>query len=409
MLYLIRGIFLTLVAIVAFAYSMQAANSAVNQNSLLVYYIMIGGVVAAFGVIAIDSAFQRKNLTALSGVIFGLLVGVLAALCVGYMVDQVANVFLLREPSGPSLVYPSGSEMIPAPLVPPPPPATGPQTLPTHRPGSPYLALEDQNVSYNKMILNLIQGLKLLIGLIITYVNISFILQTKDDFRFIIPYVEFARATKGPRPMVLDTSVIIDGRIADMATTGIFESPLIVPRFVLNELQTIADSGDHLKRRRGRRGLDVLEKLKQLPKLELRFWDGTLTNVPEGEGVDQKLVALAKQENGRLVTNDFNLNKIAGLRGVDVVNINSIADTLKPVVLPGESMKVRVVKPGENSGQGVGYLEDGTMVVVEGARDRVGVEVELTVTNVIQNPAGKMIFGRVDGGSRGPRPGGTAT
>jgi len=191
--------------------------------------------------------------------------------------------------------------------------------------------------------------------------------------------------------------VVIDGRIVEMAATGLFESPLVVPRFVLNELQTIADSGDRLKRSRGRRGLEVLEKLKATSKLELRFWDGTLTNSPETDGVDQKLVLLAQQENGRIMTNDFNLNKIASLRGIVVININLRADGLKRVGLPGESMKVRIVKPGEGATQGVGYLEDGTMVVVEGARDKVGQEVDLVVTNALQTAAGKMIFGRVEG------------
>jgi uncharacterized protein YacL len=194
--------------------------------------------------------------------------------------------------------------------------------------------------------------------------------------------------------MLLDTSVIIDGRIAEMAVTGIFEAPLVVPRFVLNELQTIADSGDRLKRSRGRRGLDILEKLKAMPNLELRFWDGTLANALEAEGVDQKLVLLAQQEGGRIVTNDYNLNKVASLRGVSVINLNSIAEALKPVALPGETMKVRVVKHGEGPTQGVGYLEDGTMVVIEGARDKINQEVELIVTNALQTAAGKMIFGR---------------
>ena len=238
----------------------------------------------------------------------------------------------------------------------------------------------------------------------VVYISVSFILQTKDDFRFIIPYVEFSRATRGPRPLIVDTSVIIDGRIVEVASTGVFESPLLVPRFVLNELQTIADSGDRLKRSRGRRGLEVLEKLKAMPKIELRFWDGTLTASPDTEGVDQKLVALAQQENARIMTNDFNLNKVAGLRGITVININSIADALKPVVLPGETMKVRVVKPGEGPTQGVGYLEDGTMVVVEGARDKVGAEVELVVTNALQTAAGKMIFGRTDTAGHVPAP-----
>ena len=142
--------------------------------------------------------------------------------------------------------------------------------------------------AYNTDMHNLIEGMKLLLGLMVTYLTVSFILQTKDDFRFIIPYVEFTRATKGPRPLLLDTSVIIDGRIADMATTGIFESRMLVPRFVLNELQTIADSGDRLKRSRGRRGLDVLKRLQDNPKIELHIWDGSLTTIPETEGVRSK-------------------------------------------------------------------------------------------------------------------------
>ncbi len=250
--------------------------------------------------------------------------------------------------------------------------------------------------AFNATMHSVLQGAKLLMGLIVTYITVSFILQTKDDFRFIVPYVEFQRATKGPRPVILDTSVIIDGRIADVAASGVFESRIIVPRFVLTELQAVADSGDRLKRSRGRRGLEVLQRLQAMPKLELHIWDGTLANAPESQGVDEKLVALAQQEHGRIVTNDFNLNKIAQLRGVDVININSIADALKPVVLPGEHMRVRIVKPGESQGQGVGYLEDGTMVVVEGARDKIGAEIQITVTNALQTAAGKMIFGRVD-------------
>ncbi len=245
------------------------------------------------------------------------------------------------------------------------------------------------------------EGIKLLLGLMTCYLTISFIMQTKDDFRFIIPYVEFTRATKGPRPMILDTSVIIDGRIADMARTGIFESRILVPRFVLNELQTIADSGDKLKRMRGKRGLDVLKTLREMPKIDFHIWEGTLANVNESDGVDQKLVAMGQQENARVVTNDSNLNKIAQLRGVDVININALTDAVKPVVLPGEPMRIRIVKAGESPGQGVGYLDDGTMVVVEGARERVGQEIDILVTNMHQTAAGKMIFGRVEsvGGS----------
>jgi uncharacterized protein YacL len=192
--------------------------------------------------------------------------------------------------------------------------------------------------------------------------------------------------------------VIIDGRIADIANTRILEAELIVPRFVLNELQTIADSSDKLKRSRGRRGLDMLNKLQLNENVDIRILETTPERSAPDAGVDEMLVDLALQlGGGKVVTNDYNLNKIAQFRGVTVININDLANALKPVVLPGESLVVKVIKPGEEMGQGVGYLDDGTMVVAEGARDRVGEVVELTVTSVLQTSAGRMIFGRLDG------------
>jgi uncharacterized protein YacL len=238
--------------------------------------------------------------------------------------------------------------------------------------------------------------LKLAIGVICCYLAVSFILQTKDDVRFVIPYVEFAKETKGSKPMVLDTSVIIDGRIADIASTRIIESELIVPRFVLHELQKIADSSDKLKRTRGRRGLDMLNKLQVNEHVEIRILDVAPERSAPDAGVDEMLVDLALQLGGNVVTNDYNLNKIAQLRGACVININDLANALKPVVLPRESLAVKVIKPGEEAGQGVGYLDDGTMVVAEGGRDRIGEIVELTVTSVLQTSAGRMIFGRLD-------------
>src|SRR5262249_39175434 len=162
-----------------------------------------------------------------------------------------------------------------------------------------------------------------------------------------------------------DTSVLIDGRIIDVVATGIMESQLIVPQFVIDELQLIADSGDKLKRNRGRRGLDIMQKLRATPHADVAMYDASVREAPRIEGVDQKLVHLAQDMNARILTNDFNLNKVAQLRGVDVININDLASALKPVVLPGEKMTVRLIKPGDEPGQGVGYLEDGTMVVVE--------------------------------------------
>ncbi len=233
--------------------------------------------------------------------------------------------------------------------------------------------------------------------LCLCYLCISIVIRTKDDFRFLVPYVEFTRQTRGLRPLVLDTSVIIDGRIADIAETKLFDAPLIVPRFVLNELQLVADSADKVKRNRGRRGLDMLNKLQHSPAVEVTIDDTPPPGVEERTEVDQKLVAFSKNCDGRLVTNDFNLNKVASLRGVDVVNINDLANALKTVTLPGEAMTVKVLRLGEDPNQGVGYLEDGTMVVIEGANDKIGRTITFAVTSALQTSAGRMIFGKYEG------------
>jgi uncharacterized protein YacL len=243
------------------------------------------------------------------------------------------------------------------------------------------------------------QVLRLLTILICCYVSVSTLLQTKDEFRFIIPYVEFSKQVKGAKPLLLDTSVIIDGRIADLCETRIIDSRLIVPRFVLQELQAIADSSDKLRRNRGRRGLDVLKRMQSNPKVELQMHEAKLPELRDVHKVDERLVALAQSLGARVMTNDFNLNKIAQLQGVDVINLNEVANSLKSVALPGEALVVRLVKPGDQLGQGVGYLDDGTMVVVEQGRSSLGQEVTITVTSVLQTPAGRMIFGRMEGRS----------
>jgi uncharacterized protein YacL len=256
-----------------------------------------------------------------------------------------------------------------------------------------YMALEPFLEGYDKIGL---QGIRLLITAICCYVSISTLLQTKDEFRFIIPYVEFSKQVKGGRPLVLDTSVIIDGRIADICDTRFIDTKLVVPRFVLQELQSIADSSDKLKRNRGRRGLDMLKRMQNNAKVELQIHEGNLPELRDVHKVDERLVVLAKALGARVVTNDFNLNKIAQLQGVDVINLNELANAVKSVALPGETLQVRLVKQGDQLGQGVGYLEDGTMVVVEQGRSSIGQEVTITVTSVLQTPAGRMIFGRID-------------
>ncbi|NJL31548.1 MAG: PIN/TRAM domain-containing protein [Phycisphaerales bacterium] len=245
---------------------------------------------------------------------------------------------------------------------------------------------------------NLFQGSKVLMGLITCYLSISLVLQTKDDFRFVIPYVEFTKQIRGPRPLVLDTSVIIDGRILDLIKTGFVTGSLIAPKFVINELQTLADSADRTKRARGRRGLEILHKLQHAPGALVSIDDSEA----DGTGVDQKLINLSLTLQARLMTNDFNLAKVATLRDVDTLNLNDLATALRPVALPGEHLRVKIIKPGEGPQQGVGYLDDGTMIVVENGRGYVGTEVDLVVSSTLQTSAGRMIFGRVDGDASAP-------
>jgi uncharacterized protein YacL len=201
----------------------------------------------------------------------------------------------------------------------------------------------------------------------------------------------FQDASRLHQYKILDTSVIIDGRIADICETGFLDGTLVVPQFVLRELQQVADSSDSLKRNRGRRGLDVLQRIQKMSNAQVQIVE---TDFPEVREVDLKLIELARRMSGKIVTNDFNLNKVAQLRGVAVLNINELANSLKPVVLPGEVLRVFILKEGKEAGQGVAYLDDGTMVVVDQGRRALGKTIEVTVTSVLQTTAGKMIFCR---------------
>jgi uncharacterized protein YacL len=192
---------------------------------------------------------------------------------------------------------------------------------------------------------------------------------------------------------ILDTSVIIDGRIADIAETGFLDGIIVIPQFVLRELQLVADSADSLKRNRGRRGLDILQRLQKTASLQIQIVEDDFPTVRE---VDMKLIELAKLYEGKIITNDFNLNKVAQLQGVEVLNINELANSLKPIVLPGEAMRVFILKEGKEYNQGVAYLDDGTMVVVDNARKMIGKTIDIAVTSVLQTTAGKMIFGKWD-------------
>ncbi|OWK45119.1 PIN/TRAM domain-containing protein [Fimbriiglobus ruber] len=349
LMWLLRGFFATLlVAIAAFAYSFFHSEDPLAGVATAAAIVAIGGFV-----LFTDVKERNKQIGTISAVYFGLLLGLL----LGWLFSL----------------------------------ALGPIIEAAYT-GSPERVNQ----------LNTIW--RFVLTLACCYISISTLLQTKDDFRFIIPYVEFSKQVKGERPMVLDTSVIIDGRIADLCDTRVVDTKLIVPRFVLQELQAIADSSDKLKRNRGRRGLDILKRLQSNTKIELLMHDGNVGEIRPGEKirVDERLVLFTKAINGRVVTNDFNLNKIAQLQGVDVINLNEVANSLKTVALPGEYLQVKVVKAGDQIGQGVGYLDDGTMVVIEQGRHLIGQDTSLLVTSVLQTPAGRMIFGRPEG-----RPSGT--
>ncbi|MGB8225507.1 MAG: TRAM domain-containing protein [Sedimentisphaerales bacterium] len=345
LLHFIRGIFIVVIFAALFvSITSQVADptQAETMTRNEIWVIFIGGLTLAVIVLFIDWLLPKNSLSSLAGVFFGLIVGIFFSWALSLVLDMVNDVF--------------------------------------------KIGLVGNNLKLTKWVM----------GICICYFVISFVMRTKDDVRFIIPYVEFARQSKGIRPLILDTSVIIDGRIADICQSKLFDAPLVVPRFILNELQLIADSADKLKRVRGRRGLDVLHKLQDNKLIEVKIDDTPPPGIDEHAQVDQKLIAFTKSCDGKLVTNDYNLSKVAQVRQVDVININDLANSLKTVVLPGETMIVRIIKAGEEATQGIGYLDDGTMVVVEEGKNKIGEKIQITVTSALQTSAGRMIFGKFE-------------
>ncbi|WP_461205229.1 PIN domain-containing protein [Clostridium sp. DL1XJH146] len=239
----------------------------------------------------------------------------------------------------------------------------------------------------------------IILALIMAALGAEIGLRKKDELIQILPSVRKNTANSKEKkvvkckgvPKVLDTSVIIDGRVLDISQTGFIEGALIIPNFVLDELRHIADSSDSLKRNRGRRGLDILNKMQKELKLEIVITD---KDFPEIQEVDSKLLKLAKTMNGMVITNDYNLNKVAGVQGVPVLNINELANAVKPVVLPGEEMTIQIIKDGKEQEQGIAYLDDGTMIVVEGGRRHINEIMDVIVTSVLQTAAGRMIFAK---------------
>ena len=298
--------------------------------------VLFGMIALPLTVIGIDASLRRKDLTVITAVYFGLLVGVFLT----YIAILALTPILPTSPRDPVATW-----------------------------------------------------LPLILGMLLCYICTSLLIQTRDDFRFLIPFVEFARDVKGLRPNLLDASAIIDGRIADLAESGIFQSRFVVPSFVVDELQAEAEAVEKQRRLRGRRGLDILTRLRASRAIDIEV----LAPVDEtdGEASDEsRVVAMARRLGGRIVTNDPNLVKIAGVRNVQAININEMALALKPAYIAGDEFSLRLVKAGEEPGQGVGYLDDGTMVVVEGGRDQIGRTVHVTVSSTLQTSAGRLVFAR---------------
>ncbi|MDD4953988.1 MAG: TRAM domain-containing protein [Candidatus Omnitrophica bacterium] len=235
--------------------------------------------------------------------------------------------------------------------------------------------------------------IRVTLTLVFCYLGMVIALRGKDEFNIIIPYVRLRKQGKSEDAVLLDTSVIIDGRIVDICKTRFLSGKIIIPRFVLKELQQIADSTDPTKRQRGRRGLEMLHTVQEDSGLDIALSEEDFPEIPE---VDAKLVKLAKLIEAKILTVDFNLNRVATIQGVGVLNINELANALKPVVFPGEQMRIKLMKEGKEHNQAIGYLDDGTMVVVEDARKMIGQEVKVAVTSVLQTQAGRMIFTKME-------------
>lgn len=312
-------------------------DSAADERELVqLWYLTIGlaaALAAAF--ITIDLFTPSKKIATITGVSMGLLIGLLATVIVSFLMDLVEKGYGL-PPAWTSMV-------------------------------------------------------KILLGISFCYLGVTIVLQTQDDFRLVIPYVEFSKQFRGQRPMLLDSSALIDARFVEVAQTGLIHAPIVIPSFVVAELQLLADSSDRAKRQRGRRGLDSIAKLQRTASVEVSL---QATTVP-GTGVDQMLVELARQTQSTIVTTDTGLARVAAIQGVQSLNIHDLAGALRPSVIVGQSLTLTPVRAGEQPGQAVAYLEDGMMVVIEDGGNAIGREIAATVTSTLQTSAGRLVFARI--------------
>lgn len=342
---LLRVIVFFLLAAVTVLAALQIGANPNDPNALELRWaadwwfpLVIASAIFAL-VLAIDVVTPKKKLSTITGMFFGILVGLIAAVAVGVLIELIAETYSLR----------------------------------------------------GGRVQQLLATAKVLIGIGLCYLGASIVLQTQDDFRLVIPYVEFAKQIRGVRPLILDSSALIDGRIIRLAATELLQAPLIIPRFVLAELQTLADSDDSAKRSKGRRGLDAVARLQRSRRADVSIDETS----PAGRGVDQKLVELARTLPGAIVTTDAGLERVAGIHSVLVVNLHEVSSALKPQIVAGQTIHVHLIKPGEQPGQGVGFLDDGAMIVAEDGGDRIGERVQLTITGSLQTSAGRMFFGRI--------------
>ena len=305
---------------------------------------VVGLIIAAVGVgvvvLLLDLLTPNKRLASVAGVYLGICLGLVAAVAFGALIDTVARAWDILD---------------------------GPAQL--------YLSLT-----------------KIILGIVFCYLSVSIVLTTKDDFRLVIPYVEFNKQPSGIAPILLDSSTLIDGRIEALAEGHILDAPLVVPKFVLEELQKLCDSNDRQKRARGRRGLDLVAHMQENTKIDLRIEDIGL----DGRGVDRMLVELAMKEHMRIATGDNGLQRVANISGIVTININEIAAALQPPMFLGDSIGVDITRVGEQDGQGIGHLPDGTMVVIDGGAEKMGCHASGTVSNILQTAGGRIIFAKID-------------
>jgi uncharacterized protein YacL len=335
----VRSVFMVLLVSVTLL-TVNSVRDTGEFTYLTLLGLMVSSVAVGLLVVAIDALTPNKRLAGVVGVYLGVCLGLVGAVAFGALLDTIAKAWEIEQSAGI------------------------------------YLKLA-----------------KSVVGLVFCYLSISVVLTTKDDLRLVIPYVEFARTRRGVRPWLVDTSVLVDGRLTSLAATGFIDAPLVVPQFVVDELQRLADSGDRTRRGRGRRGLDLLARLRESPFADVSLQDFRVS----GMAVDRMLIEAARSEGMRVLTLDANLEAVARIRGVTALNLNDVAGTLRPALGPGDAVSVQLVKRGEGERQAVGYMPDGTMVVVEDGQARIGTQISAVVTNAVQTAAGRLLFARMDG------------